>query len=85
MLVRFSCGCVGFEIRDSVTQKTLIVSPCDHDQTWDRDSNIDLQWRDMNDKDYEIIDHEEQMKHFNEIFKLVHEGHQLREVKVLLK
>jgi len=79
MLVKFSCGCIGFV---GLSDKALCISPCDTDRY---DPDVSLFWRDLSDKTHEPLEPEPAKKLMDEIADLVGDGHRYREIRSLLK
>jgi len=79
MLVKFSCGCIGFL---GLSDKALVVSPCDTDRY---DPDIHLFWRDLSDKTHEVLDPEKGQKLMDEVGALVFDGQRYREIRSLLR
>jgi len=77
MLVKFSCGCIGFL---GLSDKALVVSACDGDR-----DDPSLFWRDLSDKTHEPVPPERAKELADEIASLVADGHRYREVRSLLR
>ena len=76
MLVRFSCGCVGFV---GLGDKALVIESCDSSGP-----PLDMYWRDLSDKTYEDLPTEEKQKLIEEMGKLLYDGFKFREIRFLL-
>ena len=79
MLVKFSCGCIGFL---GLSDKALVVSACDGGG---HDPEVGLFWRDLSDKEHEPVEPERAKKLVDEIAGLVGDGHRYREIRSLLR
>lgn len=77
MLVKYSCGCIGF-LPSTSDGESLLVNICDKSRG-DYD-DYDLGYRDMGGKPSTSLTEEEERKIFQEISKLLHLGYRMREL-----
>jgi hypothetical protein len=78
MLVKFTCGCIGFNTHP----KALIVAPCDVDRDEPR---VSMFWRNMDAKTHVPLDQDASKELVDELILLIADGHRFREMQALLQ
>jgi len=81
LIVRFSCGCVGFV--PTPDDRSWIIKPCD--ETTDRCEGMTLYDREsIGSKDYEFVNLGEERKFFEALAELVYCGHSFNDLSAIL-
>ena len=81
MLIKYECRCIA--LGPSVDDRgAMIIRPCDTDRD---DPEYSLFFRDQTGKTFEPLSVEEETEIFRELGKLVADGNNFRELKVLLR
>ena len=78
MLIKYSCGCIGFQTED----KDFILKACDNTL---EDNEYCLFSRCMKDKDSNPLDKKEEDDILKEIAMLIIDGYCYRKIKALLR
>lgn len=80
MLMKFPCGCIGFDSPKNSDQ-ILIVKVCDSDRN---DPDIGMGWRDMTDKFGDELPIEAALMIIKQLQDLIRDGYRFREIKSAL-
>lgn len=85
MLVKFNCGCIGFDPRmfPTANNKHLIVRACDY-------ADFDLgpcclMWRESDKGLSSFVSDDREAEHLEELARLIDDGYRFQEIKRLLK
>jgi hypothetical protein len=77
MLVKYSCGCIGY-LPSTSDGRSLLVTVCDRNQ--DNFDTYDLVWRNMEDKKMTPLSEKEEVIVIREISDLLHLGYRMRDL-----
>ena len=80
-MIKWSCGCIGFDDAKNSAGKVFLLTNCDGDRTYD----INPGWRNMCNKTFEVLSFPVTINYLDKMADLVYAGHRFHELKSLLK